>query len=119
MKLTDIKNEAAIDALADILDPISEIVTDKEFIALSRNNAPRLKLVKSALKNHKKAVIEILAILDGADPKEYEVNIITLPMKVVELLNEPMVASLFQSQGQMTQKESSGSAMENTEGKEA
>ena len=119
MKLSDIKGEAAIDALADLLEPIAEIISDKEFVALSRRNAPKIDLIKTALKKHKKAVIEILAILDGETPETYEVNLVTLPMKALEVLNDPMVASLFQSQGQMMPDQSSGSAMENIEAEEA
>lgn len=117
MKLSEIKGEAAIDVLADLIDPMSEIISDKEIETLFKMNAPKLKLVKTALKKHKKEVIEILAVLDGESPETYDVNIVTLPLKVLELLNDPMVANLFQSQGQKNQEEHSGSAMGNTEGK--
>ena len=117
MKLSDLKGEAALDAFADLIEPVSEIITDKEFVRLARSNAPRPKLVKAAIKNHKKAVIEVLAILDGESPESYEVNLLTLPKKLLEVANDPEIASLFQSQGQTVT--SSGSATENTEVKEA
>ena len=116
MKLSDLKGEAALDALADLIEPVSEIITDKEFVSLARTNAPRTKLVKAAIKNHKKAVIEILAILDGESPDTYKVSILTLPKKLIEVFNDPDVISLFRSQGQTVT--SSGSATENTEVKE-
>lgn len=118
MKLSDLKGEAALDALADLIEPITEIVTDAEFVRLAKSNAPRPKLIKAAIKGHKKAIIEILAILDGVPPDEYEVNLVTLPKKLLEVFNDPDVASLFQSQGQVT-KTSSGSVTENTGAKEA
>ena len=116
MKLSDIKGEAALDALADLIDPVSEIISDKEFVMLARTNAPRTKLIKAAIKNNKKAVIQALAILDGKNPDEFEVNILTLPSKLIEILNDPAVSELFSLQGQTGT--SSGSATENIEVKE-
>lgn len=114
MKLSDIKGEAALDALADLIEPAAEIMTDEQFVKCIRNNN-RVKAVKLALKNHKQAIITIMAVLDGKKPEEYEVNILTLPAKLLEVLNDPDVMNLFQLQGTVT---SSGSAMENTEDEE-
>lgn len=114
MKLSDIKGEAALDALADLIEPAAEIMTDEQFVKCIRNNN-RVKAVKLVLKNHKQAIITIMAVLDGKKPEEYEVNILTLPAKLLEVLNDPDVMNLFQLQGSVT---SSGSAMENTEDEE-
>lgn len=114
MKLSDIKGEAALDALADLIEPAAEIMTDEQFVKCIRNNN-RVKAVKLVLKNHKQAIITIMAVLDGKKPEEYEVNILTLPAKLLEVLNDPDVMNLFQLQGTVT---SSGSAMENTEDEE-
>jgi hypothetical protein len=114
MKLSDIKGETALDALADLIEPAAEIMTDEQFVKCIRNNN-RVKAVKIVLKNHKQAIITIMAVLDGKKPEEYEVNILTLPAKLLEVLNDPDVMNLFQLQGTVT---SSGSAMENTEDEE-
>lgn len=95
MKLSEIKGEAAIDVLVDILDPASEIIGDKEIELAVRNNATRMQIVKIALKNHKKAVIAILAALDGKKPEDYEVSVLTLPVKLLEVLNDPELVNLF------------------------
>ena len=100
MKLSEIKGEAAIDVLVDILDPASEIIGDKEIELAVKNNATRMQIVKIALKNHKKAVIAILAALDGKKPEDYEVSVLTLPVKLLEVLNDPELVNLFSSQGQ-------------------
>ena len=52
------------------------------------------------IKNHKKEIVEIMARLDGKDPANYTVNFFTLPMKVLEILNDPGIIDLFTSQGQ-------------------
>lgn len=114
MKLSEIKGEAALDALADLIEPAAEIMTDVHFVKCIKDGN-KIKAVKLAIKNHKKAIITIMAILDGAKPEEYEVNILTLPAKLLEVFDDPDVVSLFQLQGTVT---SSGSATENTEDEE-
>ena len=112
MKLSDIRGEEAIEALADLIDPLTEILGDNE-VGLALRNKNNLFAVKHALKNHKKAVITMLAILDGEDPNTYSPSILTLPVKLLEVFNDKELGILFQSQGQM--KTSSGSAMGNTQ----
>ena len=116
MRLSDIKGEAALDVFVNIIDPASEILTDDKLQQLVRKNATRMELVKVAIKNHKKAVIEILAALEGKTPEEYEVSVLTLPAKLIEIFNDPELVSLFQLQGQT--QTSSGSATENIEAEE-
>lgn len=115
MKLSEIRGEAAIDALADILEPVSEILADTEFRDAVRAKKPHIELVKMALKKHKKQVIEILAVLDSEDPKTYSPSILTLPIKLLEVFNDKELIDLFTSQDQMNQLESFGPAMGNTE----
>lgn len=115
MKLSDLKGEAALDALADMLEPATEIMTDVHFVKCLRDG-DQMKAIQLALRNHKKAIIAILAATEGKKPDEYEVNILSLPKKLLEVFNDPEVANLFQSQSQTVT--SSGSAMENTEARE-
>lgn len=116
MKLSEYKGEKALDMLADLIEPAAAIMADKEISNAVKANLPKIKIVKTAIKNHKPEVIEIMAILDGADPKEYaeKVTLFTLPAKLLEILNDPDVMSLFTSQGQKTET-LSGSATESTE----
>ena len=67
------------------------------------------------MRSNPREIVDILAIIDDIPVEKYEVNIFALPMKIVELLNDPDIGNLFLSQGQSTEKTSSGSAMENTE----
>jgi hypothetical protein len=118
VKLSEIKGERALDVLADLIEPASEIMTDK-MITTCAKNGEKMKAIKFAIKNHKRAVIEILAALDGVeDVDSYKVGVLTLPAKLLEILNDSEVMSLFTSQGQIVEKTSSGSATENTEGDE-
>ena len=120
MRLSDFKGEAALDVLADIIEPLANILSDKEIQALSKQeNTPVIAMVKPAIKNHKHDLIVILARLDEKPVDEYEksMNLFTLPKQVLELLNDPEVQSLFQSQGQtkVSSFADSTSAMANTE----
>jgi hypothetical protein len=116
MKLSDYRGEKALDILADLIEPASKIFGDKE-VAQSYQSGNKLKCVKVAIKNHKKEVIELLAVLDGEDAKTYEekVTIFTVPIKLLQILNDPELMQAFSSQGQMGDATSSGSVSENIE----
>ena len=112
MKLSELKGEAAINCLADIIEPAVAILSDKEVVdAVKSDN--KIGAITKALKLHKKEVADIVAALDGVSVDE--INVISLPMKLLEILNDPIVVNLFQSQGQTEGQTSSGSASENIE----
>ena len=113
MKLSEYKGEAALDLLADLIEPAGEIMSDKEIGEVFKKN--RFKAIGLAIKNHKKAVIQIMALSDGVPVDEYECNVFTLPIKLLKLLNDPDLIQLFTYQGQMGDANSSGSASENIE----
>ena len=113
MKLSEYQGEAALDILADLIEPAGEIMTDKEICEVFKKN--RFKAIGLAIKNHKKAVMKIMATMDGVPVDEYKCNVFTLPVKILELLNDPDIVQLFTYQGQTGDANSSGSASENTE----
>ena len=113
MKLSEYQGEAALDLLADLIEPAGEIMSDKEIGEVFKEN--RFKAIGLAIKNHKKAVMQILATMDGVPVEEYKCNVFSLPVKILELLNDPEMIQLFQYQGQTGDANSSGSASENTE----
>lgn len=118
MKLSEIKDENAIELLADILEPAADIFSDKDIVNIIRNGGNKMLGIKLALKNHKKAIIEILAALEGVPVNEYHCNVLTLPVKLLEIVNDEDLASFFTLQQQMIVEEFSGSVTENTTEKE-
>lgn len=114
--MRDLSNEEALDLFADLMEPAAEILTDDE-VKKAYSEKP-LKGIKLAIKRHKRTWITILALLDGVPESKYQVNVLTLPMKVLELVNrpdfQPIVQELFQLQDQMTAVDASGPAMEPT-----
>lgn len=95
-KIGEIQGEEALDVLAELLDPVAEIAADTEIVDTFRSGN-QMGAIKMALKGHKTAVINALAILEGENPVEYakKVRLITLPAKILEVLNDPDLASLF------------------------
>lgn len=114
MKLAEIKGQEAIDALADLIIPASEIFSDKKVVDLLKAK-DKLKAIHVMLKNHSKAVIEMLAILEREDPATYQPSIVALPMKLLEFFNDPEVVRLFFSQEQTKDETSSSPVTEITE----
>ena len=114
MKLSEIKNEKAIEVLADLIDPVIELCKDKYFgEAMTKGDTK--KAVKVMLKGHAKAVKEILAALEGVPVDMYECNILTLPKTLIEILSDPEVMSLFISADVTEGATPSTSALESTE----
>lgn len=114
MKLSEYKNEDAIDLLADLLEPTAKIFSDKELASVVRNKGNKITAIKVALKNNKESVLEILARLEGVPVKEYECNIGTVIAQLVDIINDEVLADFFTSQSQKLEGTSSGNATENT-----
>lgn len=118
MKLSDFKDEAALDLLAEIIDPAAEIFSDTKIANILRNNGAPAEAVKIAIRNHKKSVIQIMAAMEGVPFEEYHCNVFSLPIKLLEILNDKELVEFFTSQGQIMEEKSSGSATVNTKVKE-
>ena len=94
-KLSEVKGEEALDVLADILEPIVTIINDEEVKAGFETNVA--KCVSVALKKYKKEILEIFASINGKSVEETceEIDILSLPSYIVEILNEPEIQRLF------------------------
>lgn len=127
MRLSDFKGEEALDVLADIIEPMTFILADEEIQKMRKEAAekkkavPYIKFVAPAIKNHKAEIIQVLARLQNQTVEEYkaDLSLATLPMQVLEFINDPEIQKFFTSQSQSpeTQSASSGSVTESTEAK--
>lgn len=95
MKLSEIKGKEAITTLANLMEPVSKIASDKDVQDAVQSKQPLPIIVKKLLQGHPDEVIEVLALLDGADPKSYEPSLLSLPMKLLEILNDEEIQALF------------------------
>ena len=113
-KLSEYKDEEALEMLAELIDPCAEVFSDEDFKKGATTNDFGLA-AKAMCKNHPKATMKILATLDRVPVEEYHCNLLSLPMKVIEILNDPELLAFFTYQGQSEDEADSGSVTENTE----
>lgn len=128
MKLSDFKGEEAILVMADLLDPITQILGDEK----TKNfydeymKAPKkipLDFARFLLKNHSTNVMRMFGILnkinvdDPAEFMEYQssVNAVTVLKDLITLIGDEEIMNLFSSQGLSKEKTSSISVTEITE----
>lgn len=84
MRLSDIRGERVIDVIADIIEPVANIATDKEAMKLLGGVTPkegqtaedavaeRLKsTVPSLMRGHRDDLVRIFAALHGVGVEEY------------------------------------------------
>lgn len=114
MKLSEIKGEKAIEVIAEIIEPATEIFSDPK-VRLAAKGKNVASAVSVALKNHKKAVLHMLAVLEGEDPETYEPTLLSIPKKLIDLFSDPELSALFTSSDQTEDIELSGPQSENTE----
>lgn len=113
--LSEIKGDEALDAFAELIEPLMLIATDEE--VKKARSKPTWYMAKVILKNHKEPLKKVLAILSGEDPSTYQPSLFSLPMDLLTLLNDPEVQAVFTSQGQTeTQKPTSTSGSASIEG---
>ena len=116
--LADIKGDAALELVADLIDPVTEIMSDPAVAAAYRGTddepGSKAKAIKVAIKAHKKAVTTILALMDEEDPKTYQPSAMVIPVRLLQILNDPDMNSLFTLPDQTSEENTSGSASENS-----
>lgn len=84
MKLSDIKGDRVLDVIADIIDPIANMVQDKDVAAMfERKAVPEgidardffakrmCKGLPVLLKGHKADIIAVMAAIEGVTPEQY------------------------------------------------
>ncbi len=88
MKLSDIKGDRVLDVIADIIDPIANMVQDKDVAAMFKREAvpdgmeardffaKRMrKGLPVLLKSHKADIIAVMAAIDGVTPEQYAASL--------------------------------------------
>lgn len=93
-KLSDYKNEDAVELWADLMEPILIILADEETSKLFAQKPPALKIAKELLKTHPKEVTEVLTIIDPTPVDGLNLMIRTVDV-VLEIMNNKEVLSFF------------------------
>ena len=116
-KLSDFSDGDALDLLAEITEPAVSIFSDPNFLsALKGDN--KISAVRIAISDHKHAVMKILAAMEGVPLEQYHCNFFTLPIRLIEIINEvseePELLTFFVPQSEKKSSTSSGSVTANT-----
>lgn len=107
MKLSELKNEEAIVAIASLIDPLTKIMKNEEN-RKAKEKESNIVFVSTICKNNAKEVKAIFAILNGKDPETYECNIVSVATDLLDLISDPDIESLFFSAGQNRDETTSG-----------
>lgn len=110
MKLSDFKDEKAIEVVANLLVPIGKIVSNKENAEAKGKSV--LDFAATMLRNNKREVMDMLAILSDVDPAEYHCTAASVMIDVLNMFNDPELMQLFGLQSKTVA--SSGSVSEST-----
>jgi hypothetical protein len=111
MKLSDFKDEEAIEVISDLLAPIERIATNKN--TATAKGGTVLSMARAMMKNNAAEVKEILAIMNRTEPEEYHCTAASVLKDLMELLSDTEFLRLFGVQSQT--QTSAGSALESSE----
>lgn len=120
-KLTEFKDDEAMDVLAGLIEPASHLFKNKEFVLNIRGNKEkgikpdRIKAIDIAINEHRKDVVKIMAVLNQTPVEEFHYDLFTLPKMLLDIFNDEELISFFHYRAEMNSEASSGSVTENTE----
>lgn len=130
MKLSDIKGDRVLDVIADIIDPIANMVQDKDVAAMFKREAVpdgmeasdffakrMCKGLPVLLKSHKADIIAIMAAIEGVTPEQYAASLDfpKLFTDVMELVTDDAFLNFLSSSETGKGEDAPGSALESSE----
>lgn len=114
-KLSDYKDDDALELWADLLDPLTKILSDDKIRSIVNSGKPKLIIAKEILKGHKSEAVEILTRIDP-EPVDGLNVVLRLINLITEIGQNDEIKSFFAYAEQAeTDKESSGLPTENIE----
>lgn len=117
-KLSDYKGDDALELWADLLDPLTKMLSDDKIQSIVNSGKPKLIIAKEILKDHKSEAVEILTRIDP-EPVDGLNIVLRLINLITEIGQSDEIKSFFAYAEQAeTDKESSGLHMVSTEGDE-
>jgi hypothetical protein len=117
-KLSDFKGDEAIELWADLIDPLSIILTDTNIRDVVQSGQPKMAIAKEILKLHSQEAVDIMLRIDPTP-----IDGLNVILRLVALLadigeNEEIKSFFGYAEQAKTESESFGSPMVNTEAKE-
>lgn len=130
MKLSNIKGDRVLDVIADIIDPIANMVQDKDVATMFKREAVpdgmeardffakrMCKGLPALLKNHKADIIAVMAAIEGVTPEQYAASLDfpKLFTDVMELVTDDAFLNFLSSQETGKGADAPGSASASSE----
>lgn len=114
-KLSDYKGDEALELWADLLDPLTAILTDNKIKNVVQSGKPKIAIAKEILKEHKSEAVEILTRIDP-EPVDGLNIVLRLINLITEIGQSDEIKSFFAYAEQVEMDNgSSGSPTENIE----
>lgn len=120
-KLSEFRDDEAMDVFAEILDPMVSMMQNKRFVLALRGDKEkdikpnRVDAIKIAITDNRTDVVKIMAVLNETPVEDFHYNLFTLPKMMVEMFNDKELMDFFGYRSEKDSKTPFGSAMENTE----
>ena len=107
MKLSEIQGERAIEVIAELVEPMTEIASDEKLkevfnIRPKEGEKPEeaaMRVIKAKvpylIKDHKKEVVQIIGIIEGVDAEK--LNIFEIIKCLFEIVSDKALIQLFSS----------------------
>lgn len=118
-RISEFKDDEAMDVLAEILEPAVNIASNKEFVKTFRGDKDhkpnRIEAIKIVLKDNREDIVKIMAILNETPVEEFHYNLLTLPSMILQIFNDKELLVFFSTQGETDSATSFGSVTEITE----
>lgn len=119
MRISDFKDEDAIELLADLIEPAANILSDKAVQNAFNSDISKISMAKMILKDHKGDIMEILARLNGKEIGDYHCNPVSVLVDLMTVLNDKELMDFFaEQQALMNTGDAPLSAVVSTEEKE-
>lgn len=115
MKLSEFKDEKAVEVVAKLLVPIGRIVSNKD--NANARGGTQLEFASAILANNPADVKNMLAILNDKDPSEYHCTAATVIFDTMNMLADEELLQLFGLQRQ-TQTSSTSASESGAESEE-
>lgn len=117
-KLSDFKGDEAIELWADLLDPLTAILTDDKIRKVVQSGKSKIEIAKEVLKKHKDEAVEIMLRIDPTP-----IDGLNIILRLVALItdigqNDEIKGFFGYAEQAQTENASSGSPTANTEAKE-
>lgn len=101
-KFNELRDAEALDRLADLLDPLTNIFANEKVREAAKKT--KLHAVKTALKVCSDDIMNALAIYDGIPRTEFHCSAIGAVSRIMAILNDPDMQTVFSLSGQTEEK---------------